>query len=160
MAKGCHHGPVNPPLAAAGAHEGPRQDPHGVQQVVQGDRLHQGGPAAQARIIGPRRHVDPTALASHQAVTPLDGGSDEATERWVSDSLVLRQCCWVYVVSGPDDTTLLRWATLIQPATLHHLLNPVGILARSLTGTSGRKLRIDGTVVTTPSHHPTASTWL
>jgi IS5 family transposase len=53
-------------------------------------------------------------------VTPLDGWSDEATERWVSDRVVLRQCCRGYVASGPDDTTLLRWATLIQPATLHH----------------------------------------
>lgn len=93
-------------------------------------------------------------------VKHLYGWSDEATERWVSDRLVWRQCCRVYVASVPDDTTLRRGANLIHPATLHHRLDHVVILARSLKVTRGRKLRIDGTVVQTPIHHPTASTWL
>jgi transposase, IS5 family len=93
-------------------------------------------------------------------VKHLYGWSYEATERWVSDSLVLRQFCRVYIASVPDDTTLLRWANLIQPATLHHLLDHVVILARSLKVTRGRKLRIDGTVVATNIHHPTDSTLL
>jgi IS5 family transposase len=93
-------------------------------------------------------------------VKHLYGWSYDATERWVSDSLVLRQFCRVYVASVPDDTTLLRWANLIQPATLHHLLDHVVILARSLKVTRGRKLRIDGTVVETHIHHPTDSTLL
>jgi transposase, IS5 family len=78
----------------------------------------------------------------------------------VSDSLVLRQFCRVYVASVPDDTTLLRWANLIQPATLHRLLDHVVVLARSLKVPHGRKLRIDGTVVATNIHHPTDSTLL
>jgi transposase, IS5 family len=88
------------------------------------------------------------------------GWSDEATERWVSDSLVLRQFCRVYAEPVPDDTTLLRWANLIQPATLHHLLDHVVLLARSLRVTHGRQLRIEGTVVSTNIHHPTDSTLL
>jgi transposase, IS5 family len=60
----------------------------------------------------------------------------------------------------PDDTTLLRWANLIQPATLHHLLDHVVLLARSLKITRGRQRRIDGTVVSTNIHHPTDSTLL
>jgi IS5 family transposase len=91
-------------------------------------------------------------------VKHLYGWSYEATERWVSDSLVLRQFCRVYAEPVPDDTTLLRWATLIQPTTLHHLLDHVVMLARSLKGTRGRRLRIDGTVVSTNIHHPTDST--
>jgi IS5 family transposase len=90
----------------------------------------------------------------------LYGWSYEATERWVSDSLVLRQFCRVYAEPVPDDTTLLRWANLIQPATLHALLDHVVMLARSLKLTRGRKLRIDGTVVSTNIHHPTDSTLL
>jgi Transposase DDE domain/Transposase domain (DUF772) len=39
-------------------------------------------------------------------VKHLYGWSYEATERWVSDSLVLRQFCRVYTASVPDDTTL------------------------------------------------------
>jgi IS5 family transposase len=93
-------------------------------------------------------------------VKHLYGWSYEATERWVSDSLVLRQFCRVYVEAVPDDTTLIRWANLIQPATLHRLLDHVVALAQSLKVTHGRKLRIDGTVVETHIHHPTDSTLL
>ena len=93
-------------------------------------------------------------------VKHLYGWSYEATERWVSDSLVLRQFCRVYAAPVPDDTTLLRWANLIQPATLHRLLDHVVELARTLKVTRGRKLRIDGTVVETHIHHPTDSTLL
>jgi transposase, IS5 family len=86
--------------------------------------------------------------------------SYEATEQWVSDSLVLRQFCRVYAEAVPDDTTLIRWANLIQPATLHHLLDHVVDLARQLKVTRGRKLRIDGTVVESTIHHPTDSSLL
>src|SRR4029450_13522297 len=91
-------------------------------------------------------------------VKHLYGWSYEATERWVSDSLVLRQFCRVYAEAVPDDTTLIRWANLIQPATLHRLLDHVVTLARALKVTRGRKLRIDGTVVETNIHHPTDDT--
>ena len=93
-------------------------------------------------------------------VKHLYGWSYEATERWVSDSLVLRQFCRVYVEQVPDDTTLLRWANLIQPPTLHRLLEHVVALAQTLKVTHGRKLRVDGTVVATNIHHPTDSTLL
>jgi IS5 family transposase len=93
-------------------------------------------------------------------VKHLYGWSYEATERWVSDSLVLRQFSRVYAEPVPDDTTLLRWANLIQPATLHRLLDHVVALARSLKVTHGRKLRIDGTVVATNIHHRTDRTLL
>lgn len=82
------------------------------------------------------------------------------TEHWVSDSLVLRQFCRIYFERVPDATTLLRWANLIQPATLHQVLDHVVDLARQLKVTQGRKLRIDGTVVETNIHHPSDSTLL
>jgi IS5 family transposase len=78
----------------------------------------------------------------------------------VSDSLVLRQFCRVYAAPVPDETTLLRWANLLHPATLHRLLDHVVALARALKVTRGRTLRIDGTVVATHLHHPTDSTLL
>jgi IS5 family transposase len=90
----------------------------------------------------------------------LYGWSYAQTEHWVSDSLVLRQFCRVYLERVPDHTTLLRWANLIQPATLHQLLDHVVDLARQLKVTRGRKLRIDGTVVETNIHHPSDSTLL
>jgi IS5 family transposase len=93
-------------------------------------------------------------------VKHLYGWSYEQTEHWVNDSLVLRQFCRVYLQPVPDDTTLLRWANLIRPDTLHHLLDHVVALARALKVTRGRKLRIDGTVVETDIHHPSDSTLL
>jgi IS5 family transposase len=86
--------------------------------------------------------------------------SYEQTEQWVSDSLVLRQFCRVYVERVPDDTTLLRWANLIRPATLQQLLDHVVDLARQHHVTRGRKLRLDSTVVATTIHYPVDSTLL
>jgi IS5 family transposase len=91
-------------------------------------------------------------------VKHLSGWSYEQTAQFVADRLVLRQVCRVDAERVPDDTTLIRWANLIQPAPLHRLLDHVVALARSLKVTPGRKLRIDGTVVATAIHHPTAST--
>src|SRR5512142_1548869 len=93
-------------------------------------------------------------------VKHLYGWSYEQTEYNVSDSLVLRQFCRIYLNAVPDDTTLIKWANLIQPQTLHELLDHVTDLARSLKVTRGRKLRTDGTVVETNIHHPTDSTLL
>jgi hypothetical protein len=60
---------------------------------------------------------------------------------------VLRQFCRLGLEPVPHCTTLVRWANLVQPATLHRLLERVTDLARSLQVTRGRKLRLDSTVV-------------
>jgi IS5 family transposase len=83
--------------------------------------------------------------------------SYEETEHVVGDSLVLRQFCRLYLEPVPDDTTLIRWASLIGPETVAALNDRVVALARSLKVTRGRKLRIDATVVETNIHHPTDS---
>jgi IS5 family transposase len=82
---------------------------------------------------------------------------DEETEPCVADSLVLRQCCRIYLEAVPDDTTLRRWANLMGPATLAVLNDRVVALARALNVTRGRKLRVDSTVVETTLHDPTGS---
>jgi IS5 family transposase len=86
--------------------------------------------------------------------------SYQQTEQWVSDSLVLRQFCRVYTARVPDDTTLIRWANLIQPVTLQQLLDHLVDLARQERLTRGRKLRLDSTVVETNIHYPVDSTLL
>jgi len=86
--------------------------------------------------------------------------SYEETEQFVADSLVLRQFCRLYWEATPDDTTLIRWANLIGPATLQQVHERVVELARTLKVTRGRKLRTDGTVVETTIHHPTDSSLL
>jgi IS5 family transposase len=107
------------------------------------------------------RHSTPVEVILRMLVIKhLYGWSFEETEHFVADSLVLRQTCRVYAEHVPDDTTLIRWAKLIQPATLQTLLEHVTALARQLKVTNGRKLRIDGTVVETNIHHPSDSTLL
>lgn len=83
--------------------------------------------------------------------------SYEKTEQQVSDSLVLRQFCRVYLERVPDDTTLLRAAQQIQPETLEQFNQRITHLAQQLQITKGRKLRTDGTVVQTNIHTPSDS---
>jgi transposase, IS5 family len=90
----------------------------------------------------------------------LHGWSYEEVEHFVSDSLVLRQFCRVYLEKVPDDTTLLRWAHVIAPETLAVLNDRVVALARQLAVTGGRKLRLDSTVVETTIHYPSDSSLL
>jgi len=82
------------------------------------------------------------------------------TEHFVGDSLVLRQFCRLGFEPVPHHTTLMRWSNLLQPETMHRLLDRVTELARGLKVTHGRKLRIDSTVVATAIHYPTDSTLL
>ena len=67
--------------------------------------------------------------------------SYEETEQVVSDSLALRQFCRVYLNRVPDDTTLIRWANLIQPKTLEKFNERITQLALEHKVTKGRKLR-------------------
>jgi len=80
-------------------------------------------------------------------VKRLYGYSYEETERAVRDSLSLRAFCRVYLQDVPDDTTLIRWANLIQPKTLEKFNERIIQLATERRVTQGRKLRTDGTVV-------------
>jgi IS5 family transposase len=113
------------------------------------------------RTLETGRHSTPVEVILRMlGVKHLYGWSYEQTEQWVSDSLVLRQFCRVYLEKVPDDTTLVRWANVMQPSSLQGLLDHVVELARQLKVTRGRKLRIDGTVVETNIHHPTDSSLL
>ena len=94
------------------------------------------------------------------AVKRLYRLSFEQTEHQVRDSLVLRQFCRVYLNEVPDDTTLIRWAGLVQPGTLEQFNQRLTELATQLKVTRGRKLRTDGTVVETNIHPPSDSSLL
>jgi IS5 family transposase len=107
------------------------------------------------------RHSTPVEVILRMIVVRrLYDWSYEETERFVSDSLVLRQFCRLYLQPAPHHTTLIKWAALIGPETLEQLNERVVTLARSLKVTRGRKLRTDGTVVETDIHHPSDSSLL
>ena len=107
------------------------------------------------------RHSTPVEVILRMLVVRrLYDWSYEATERNVSDSLVLRQFCRLYLEPAPDDTTLIRWSGLIGVETLERLNERVVELAVERKVTRGRKLRTDGTVVETNIHHPTEASLL
>jgi transposase, IS5 family len=107
------------------------------------------------------RHSTPVEVILRMLVAKrLYRWSYADTERFVFDSLLLRQFCRVYWEDVPDDTTLNRWALLITPATLEQLNERVVQLAREHKVTRGRKLRVDSAVVETTMHHPTDSSLL
>jgi transposase, IS5 family len=104
------------------------------------------------------RHPTPAEVILRMLVVKrLYGWSYEQTERFVSDSIVLRQFCRLYLESTPEDTTLIRWANQIGPGTVASLNDRAVELARSVKVTRGRKLRVDSPVVETNVHHPTDS---
>src|SRR5512134_171376 len=90
-------------------------------------------------------------------VKRLYGYSYEETERNVRDSLSLRAFCRVYLNDVPDDTTLIRWAKVIQPKTLEKFNHRIMQLAVERKVTQGRKLRTDGTVVESNIRPPSDS---
>jgi len=107
------------------------------------------------------RHSTPVEVILRMLVVRrLYDWSYEETEHWVSDSLVLRQFCRVYLERVPDDTTLIRWAGLVGAQTLEALNEHLVDLARRERVTRGRRLRTDGTVVESTIRYPTDSSLL
>lgn len=120
--------------------------------LLDGDALFQAVKSEMARrasksLTRGRRSTPVEVVLRMLVVRRLYDWSYADTERFVGDSLVLRQFCRLYLERAPDDTTLIRWAGLVRPATLERLHEQVVVLARGLTVTRGRRLRTDGTVV-------------
>ena len=107
-----------------------------------------------------RRSTPVEVILRMLVVKRLYDWSYEQTEHFVSDSIVLRQFCRLYLESVPDDTTLIRWANQVGSQTVASLNDRVVELARSLKVTRGRKLRVDSMVVESNIHHPTDSALL
>src|SRR5215210_348009 len=104
-----------------------------------------------------RRSTPVEVILRMLIVRRLYDWSFEATERNVSDSLVLRQFCRLYLEAAPEDTTLIRWTKLVGPKTLEGLNERAVALAFERKLTRGRKLRTDATVVETDVSYPTDS---
>jgi transposase, IS5 family len=107
-----------------------------------------------------RRSTPVEVILRMLVVMRLYGWSYAQVEFFVTDSLVLRQFCRVYLEKVPDDTVLIRWANTIGPQTVQTLNDRVVQLARGLKVTRGRKLRVDTTAVETNIHYPTDSALL
>lgn len=63
--------------------------------------------------------------------------SYEKAELFVADGITLRQFYRTDLNPVPDDTTLIKWANLIQPETLHCFLEYVVVMAHLRKVTRG-----------------------
>ncbi len=88
--------------------------------------------------------------------------SYEQTERFVNDSIVVRQFYrTVPAENAPDGPTPIRWANHIGAQDTRITLQAGAMgLGRSLKVTRERKMFVDSTVVETNVHHPSDSALL
>jgi transposase, IS5 family len=133
-----------------------------LDQLLQDDEIFQRLKADMAKryphTLVRGRHSTPVEVILRMLIVRrLYDWSYEQTEHFVSDSLVLRQFCRLYLQPVPDDTTLIRWANLVGADTLTQVNHRIVELAKQLKVTRGRKLRVDSTVVQTNIHYPTDS---
>jgi IS5 family transposase len=83
-----------------------------------------------------------------------------AVEREVRGNLVYRDFSRVGGGKVPDAKTIGRWGLALGPKVLKHIHDRMVAIAREEGIVSGRRMRVDTTVVETNIHYPTDSTLL
>jgi transposase, IS5 family len=86
--------------------------------------------------------------------------SYEVLEREVRANLVYRDFTHVGGAKAPDAKTMGRWGVAVGPEVLKQVHERLVQIARDQGVTTGRRMRVDTTVVETDIHHPTDSTLL
>ena len=86
--------------------------------------------------------------------------SYEVLEREVRANLVYRDFTHVGGAKAPDAKTMGRWGVAVGPEVLKQVHERLVQIAREQGVTTGRRMRVDTTVVETDIHHPTDSTLL
>ena len=86
--------------------------------------------------------------------------SYQALEREVRANLVYRDFTRVGGGKTPDAKTMGRWGLALGPVVLKQIHERMIRIAKDSGVTSGRRMRVDTTVVETNIHHPTDSTLL
>jgi IS5 family transposase len=86
--------------------------------------------------------------------------SYEVLEREVRANLVYRDFTHVGGGKTPDAKTMGRWGVALGPKVLKQIQERIVRIARDNGVITGRRMRVDTTVVETNIHHPTDSTLL
>jgi IS5 family transposase len=86
--------------------------------------------------------------------------SYQTLEREVRANLVYREFTRIGGEKVPDAKTMVRLGQVIEPETIHKIHRQVVELARQKKVVSGRRMRVDTTVVESNIHYPTDSTLL
>jgi IS5 family transposase len=90
------------------------------------------------------------------ALKHLRDWSYDELEREVTGSLVYRRFCRIDAGKVPDAKTMVRLGQVVDGPTLRQLLHRL-VTGAAAGVTSGRRMRVDTTVVEAPIHHPTDS---
>jgi len=107
------------------------------------------------------RHGTPAEVVLRMLILKhLYGWSYAALEHEVRANLVYRAFARIGCDAGPDAKTILKIANALGPAVIAQLHQRVVALAIDAGVTTGRRLRVDTTVVETNIHHPTDSSLL
>jgi transposase, IS5 family len=90
----------------------------------------------------------------------LKNCSYETLEKEVRPNLVYRQFTRIGGETVPDAKTMVRWGTALGPEVIRQIHERVVKASQETRVVSGRKMRVDTTVVETHIHYPTDSTLL
>jgi transposase, IS5 family len=90
----------------------------------------------------------------------LKNWSYETLEKEVRPNLVYPQFTRIGGETVPDAKTMVRWGTALGPEVIRQIHEKVVQVSQETRVVSGRKLRVDTTVVETNIHYPTDSTLL
>ena len=125
------------------------------EQLV--DRVHQILRRRCAQSARRGRYGTPAEVVLRlQVLKHLKGWSFEQLQWEVTGNLAYRHLCRIHTGKVPDSTTMVRHGQLLQGA-LRPRFDRVVEQAREQHVTSGRKMRIDTTVVEAPIRYPTDS---
>ena len=92
-----------------------------------------------------------------QVLKHLKGWSFKETEWEVRGNVAYRHFCQIHTGKVPDSTTMVRHGQLLHSGALRPIFDRIVEQAREQHVTSGRRMRIDTTVVEAPIHYPTDS---
>jgi IS5 family transposase len=121
------------------------------------DRVHQALRGRRAQSARRGRYGTPAEVVLRlQALKHLKDWSFEQLEWEVKGNVAYRHFCRIHAGKVPDSTTMVRHGQLLHDE-LRAMFDRIVQQAREQHATTGRRMRIDTTVVEAPIHYPTDS---
>lgn len=122
------------------------------------DQVHQALRGRHAQSARRGRYGTPAEVVLRlQVLKHLKGWSFKETEWEVRGNVAYRHFCRIHTGKVPDSTTMVRHGQLLHGDALRPIFDRIVQQAREQHVTSGRRMRIDTTVVEAPIHYPTDS---
>jgi IS5 family transposase len=122
------------------------------------DHVHEALRRRHAQSARRGRHSTPAEVVLRlQVLKHLKRWSFEQLEWEVRGNVAYRHFCRIHAGKVPDSTTMVRHGQLLHGGALWPIFDRIVQQARERHVTTGRKMRIDTTVVEAPIHYPTDS---